>query len=532
MASQRGWRTLRRVSQIVFLSVFIWLLLATFYHGIVEESESVADSIPYPVSIFLQFDPLAALATLLATGTLYENLLWSLALIVATIFLGRVFCGWVCPMGTLSQAVSETASRRKHAERVRRNQPGRHQTIKYVILIFFLGSALFGSLQAGLLDPLCLMVRSLGLSILPALDMAARGTIGFLPEGSSTSGAAHRLLDDYFLGPRDLRFHGAWFIGFLFIGLLVLNRIKTRFFCRVLCPLGALFGLLSRFSILNLQKDDSNCKNCSLCAKACQGACSPESDKKWKSAECLMCFNCVAACPKDTLRFAFAVQEGTRDPAVSLSRRGFVMSGLAGAALLPVVRTSLGPPGQIEPYLIRPPGSCDEEQFLARCVKCGQCMKVCPNNAIHPASLQGGIEGIWTPVVIPRIGYCEPSCTLCSQVCPTGAIRPFTEEDKTANRVRIGTAAFDVSICLPWAQGKPCMVCEEFCPVSPKAIWFENREVPQPDGSAVEIPLPRVIPDRCTGCGGCEQVCPLPDRPAIRVTSSGESRSTRNQVIL
>ena len=68
MASYRAIRNVRRVSQIVFLAVFFWLLLATFYHGIVEEGGQVDDAIPYPVSIFLQIDPLAALSTLLATG--------------------------------------------------------------------------------------------------------------------------------------------------------------------------------------------------------------------------------------------------------------------------------------------------------------------------------------------------------------------------------------------------------------------------------------------------------------------------------
>jgi formate hydrogenlyase subunit 6/NADH:ubiquinone oxidoreductase subunit I len=159
-------------------------------------------------------------------------------------------------------------------------------------------------------------------------------------------------------------------------------------------------------------------------------------------------------------------------------------------------------------------------------------MKVCPNNAIHPALLQAGFEGIWSPVIIPRIGYCEPSCTLCSEVCPTGAIRAFTAEDKKENRVRIGTAFFDRGRCLPWAMAKNCMVCEEFCPTSPKSIWFEKTTLTLPDGSTIELSRPHVDAEICTGCGVCENVCPVADRAAIRVTSVGESRSSRNRILL
>jgi polyferredoxin len=532
MVGYRKIRLLRRLSQTFFFALFVWLLLATFYHGVVETGEGVNDRIPYPVSAFLQFDPLAALATLFATGKLYEDLFRSLAVIVLTLLLGRFACGWVCPLGALNNAFSETGVRRKTARRIAANKPGRRQKLKYVVLFFFLGAALAGTVQIGLLDPICLMVRSLGLSILPAAGMTLRSAFNILPEGGEAATAAHSLLDDYFLGPQSLRFHGSWVIGVIFVVIVWLNRLEPRFFCRILCPLGALFGLLSRFSLLNLHKNGETCKNCGLCARACQGAASPEGGVDWKSAECQLCFNCVADCPQSSIGFGFFARKGTRDAAPCLSRRGFLASGVAGAALLPLSRSSSGPPRDISPMLIRPPGSCGEEDFLDRCIKCGQCMKVCPNNAVHPTAFQAGLEGVWTPVIIPRIGYCEPSCTLCSQVCPTGAIRPFTAEDKKANRVRIGTAFFDRDVCLPWAQGKTCMVCEEFCPTSPKAIWFEKKRVSLPDGKSREIPLPRVEPDHCTGCGGCEMACPVPDRGGILVTSCGESRSPENRALL
>jgi formate hydrogenlyase subunit 6/NADH:ubiquinone oxidoreductase subunit I len=107
---------------------------------------------------------------------------------------------------------------------------------------------------------------------------------------------------------------------------------------------------------------------------------------------------------------------------------------------------------------------------------------------------------------------------------------PGTDEEPKP--VKIGTAFFDRGRCLPWAMDIPCIVCEEFCPVSPKAIWVLEEQMMKYDGSFVTVQLPRVDVDRCTGCGACEHVCPVIDRPAIYVTSIGETRSRTNQILL
>ncbi|MCU0812454.1 MAG: 4Fe-4S dicluster domain-containing protein, partial [Thiobacillaceae bacterium] len=134
--------------------------------------------------------------------------------------------------------------------------------------------------------------------------------------------------------------------------------------------------------------------------------------------------------------------------------------------------------------LIRPPGALAEEDFLARCIKCGQCMRVCPTNVIHPAGLEAGIEGLWTPRLNFRVGTsgCQHTCIACGHLCPTAAIRPISLEERTGRGgfaargpLRLGTAFVDRGRCLPWAMDKPCIVCQENCPVSPKAIF--TREV-------------------------------------------------------
>jgi len=157
-------------------------------------------------------------------------------------------------------------------------------------------------------------------------------------------------------------------------------------------------------------------------------------------------------------------------------------------------------------------------------------MKACPTNALQPAVTEAGPEGMWTPVLVPKIGYCEYYCSLCSQVCPTGAIKELTIPEKT--QVRIGTAWINKNRCLPYFLGRPCIVCEEHCPTSPKAIKFVMVETKLADGTTAVQKAPVMDLSLCIGCGICENKCPVQDDPAIYVTSVGEQRSKENQLLL
>jgi ferredoxin len=174
-------------------------------------------------------------------------------------------------------------------------------------------------------------------------------------------------------------------------------------------------------------------------------------------------------------------------------------------------------------FLLRPPGS-EESELLSTCVRCGQCIRTCPTGALQPALTGAGIEGIWTPIVIPRLGYCDYGCNACGPSCPVDAIPALGLEEK---RVQvIGQVYIDQDRCIPWADNIDCIVCEEMCPLPEKAIELELAEVENPTGEIVIVQRPEVIRDRCTGCGICEYKCPVEGESAIRVFVSGTELSS------
>lgn len=552
-------RRLRILSQTLFFLLFLFLLAQTQYQG--------RDDLGLPVKLLLEIDPLHFLTTLLATGTV-PGLLWlALATIALTFVFGRFFCGWVCPLGVLIQLAQKLPLRRRQSV-IQSNRWQRSQTIKFYLLGGLLVAALFGVQWSGVLDPLSIVVRSMGLVVLPAFEMGLRGLFEgayqFNPLGvARLTEPVYGWLQGRVINFAQPHFHQGFLLGLLFTAILVLSFVRHRFWCRALCPLGALLGTLARVGLFRIKQRDG-CTECHLCTFNCQGAAEPEVRGGWRPSECLVCGNCTAVCKPQGLAAGFGrprlrrvhpptapvPSPGTEassgragSPAevapasgwstaiagTQVRRRHLLLAGAAGLAGAPLLRLS-APPVRAHPALIRPPGSQPEGEFLERCVRCGECMKVCLTNGLQPTFLEAGLEGLWTPRLVPRIGYCEYHCTLCGQVCPTQAIRRLDPEEK--KRVKIGLAAIDTSRCLPFAFQTPCIVCEEHCPLPKKAIWFEEVEVVTRAGERRRVKQPKVDIELCTGCGICETKCVVQDLPAIRVTSANEDRNAHNRVLL
>lgn len=512
-------RNIRRISQGIFLLIFLFLFIQTESKG--------RDTLGYPVKIFLDFDPLIFITTILSAHAVQKAFYLSLITIAITLILGRVFCGWVCPLGTLNNIVGSF-------KKWRPNTTNKNwYRVKYYILIFLLASALFSLQLVGIMDPISLIIRSLSVSIYPIFNYSARATFDAIYNSGikgivDVSEAIYSVLKKTVLSFQQPFYVQSAFIGTLFLLILGLNLVEKRFWCRYLCPLGAFLGILSRFSILKRSVSEG-CTSCGACANVCQGNASPDKKEEWRDTECFYCWNCDDVCPQNAVSFGFSGKKMAAS--MDLGRRRVILSMASGVVVIPLLRTNpLAKPEFTNQRLIRPPGSLEEREFLKRCVKCGECMKVCITNGLQPTLLEAGLEGIWSPILIPRIGYCEYRCTLCGQVCPTGAIKKLTLEEKA--KVKIGLAMIDKGRCLPYAHARPCIVCEEVCPTPKKAIWFEKAVVKDRSGKEIVVQQPRVDLELCIGCGICEARCPVVDRPAIYVTSIGESRSKENRLLM
>ncbi|HIJ59572.1 MAG TPA: 4Fe-4S binding protein [Nitrospirae bacterium] len=510
-------RKARIISQAFVLSLFIFLFIQTESKG--------HDELGYPVKIFLDFDPLIFLSTVLSSMSLETAFLLSLITVFLTITFGRVFCGWLCPFGALNNLVSLFNKKTK--------RPINWHPLKYYILLFLIVLSVFSIQFTGIFDPISLLIRSLSVGIYPALNEAINSILeliyktekGFLMEFSIT---LDRLLKKTILSFYQPYFVQGVFISSLFITLLLLNLYEKRFWCRYLCPLGALLGLLSRYSIISRSVSEG-CISCGKCEKSCPAGAYPGGEQTWLKQECYYCWNCDDLCPVDAVNFKPSLSKINTINATDISRRRIAITFASSLISIPILNTSpVYKKDYFNPHLIRPPGARNEKDFLDRCVKCGECMKVCITNGLQPTLLEAGIEGIWTPMLVPKLGYCEYRCTLCGQVCPTSAIKRLTLKEK--EKTIIGLAMIDKGRCLPYAFDKPCIVCEEVCPTPKKAIFFKELKVKDKDGREIILQQPYVDTELCVGCGICEAKCPVVDKPAIYVTSIGESRSKDNQL--
>jgi len=564
---------LRIVSQLVFLGLFVGLLVATALGTPVARH-------PWLAQIFLITDPLILLGMALS-GAFSAALLAALVVVALSLLFPRAYCGWICPLGTSMDIVDKVLFRR--LKRTRSAAPHLRQ-VKYGLLAAVLVTALFGLGVFGWVDPLCIATRSVAVVVYPMADWAAKA--GLVAAEERGVGAAAHLYDwaaDAGLFIRDANFKEGspgiaylWLFTFtaVLLGIWLSQAYQKRLWCRNLCPLGALMGLLGSASPFRPRVGNA-CVACGACREGCKmGAFQPTDDGgryRVLVQECIFCYACEREfCPVDAIHLGAGSPAPVRPaPGVLPGRRAFLGAAATGAVVAPAMLLDQRSREKHETNpKLRPPGALrPDTDFLAACVRCGECMRVCPTNALHPSGIENGVAGLWTPTFVFNIGYCEYYCgvtaedvkdgrleataNLCGQVCPTGAIRPLTHPEKI--EYRIGTAVFDHTRCLPWARGEECLTCEEQCPLPEKAISHRTEEVaslewlhmPESKRNRYEeleakgaagglsnaeqkeldamppktrlLARPYVLRDRCIGCGTCENVCPLEGASGIRV---------------
>lgn len=463
-------------------------------------------------NFFFNADPLILFALAISGGAISGALLLSAATVVITVIFGRVFCGWACPMGTLLEWSERLVpSRAPHPPYGK----GLFRNVKYYLLAFLVFGALFGFTAVLFFDPIVSLTRAFALTIAPAVTITGNGALELFRPMAMKWGLDHLAMlswpaPEIALGLASL---------ILLVTVIALIRLERRFWCRNLCPLGAFLSLLSRFSLRGRKVSDA-CISCAQCAKACPMNAIGDDFTLTSAFECVECGRCEKVCPAGAVSFGFHAP-GEQRHAFNPSRRGVMLSAAGGVLAASAAATSVTR-HTIPAKRLRPPGALVENDFLEACLRCGACMNVCPTHGLQPAAGQAGFEGLFTPVLVPRVGGCEETCRRCGEVCPTGAIRNLPLEEK--QYAVIGNATIERTLCIAWEQGKICLVCDEICPYD--AIEFQ---MVTDDHGTVQRPF--VIEEKCVGCGQCENACPVLGRAAITVTPAGEVRKNSGSYI-
>lgn len=401
-----------------------------------------------------------------------------IAVLIITLLFGRVFCGWFCPFGALLMLVDKVSRMilknkvfRKISS-VRTKIIYRLQPLRYFWLLFLVIAFLIGRNWAYTITPFALFSRE-----------TARILMGKVP----------------------------WVL----IAVIVFTILLSRFWCSVICPTGLFLSLLSRLRIFRYKTDD-HCVHCSKCMGSCPVGVAAY-DTGTAGEGCLVCGECKNICPVHAIKYQPAFFEWkNKETAAGIdratvtgkkagsdmqvpdnqhTRREFIK--ITGTSMLAAVIALGGRTVKAARKVLRPPGALPESKFTSVCNRCGRCIKVCPNNALHPMPLTDGIECFDTPQIIPRKANCS-LCLTCQEVCPTGAIAKVPLE-----QIHIGKAYINTQRCLAWKDGKFCLICVEQCPYQAIEADSQNR--------------PYIHTDLCAGCGTCERACAVSGEAAIRV---------------
>lgn len=433
---------------------------------------------------FLRFDPLIFLTN---PELNLPVMAFIAALLILAILLGRVFCGWVCPLGSLIEALDFIFSplRRRNPVALGR-YPKRKLLVRYPVSLLLLGAVL-----------VTVFTRA------PVLQ---------------------------FLHPNIwiIRIFSLTTVGLVFLALLLLfSLFARRLWCTYLCPLGALYGLLARIPLFRLRI--SACSSCGRCDR-CPTEAANYEEREILVHQCLVCFDYEAGCPTEGFRFGMpeavaphaadtVPPSSSRDTAApaSGSRRSFLKHGIQLVAGLAVggLLTGIGFLRRRITTLLRPPGVVDEARFVENCLRCLQCVRSCPNQIIKITGSEHGFASLYTPHLEFRPYGCDYFCQVCQQVCPNRAIPLQTLEQKQSTP--IGIARIDEKTCVVYKDKFNCLVCEEVCPVPEKAIRYEQTGERTEDGEPLREP--KMVPERCIGCGICEARCPA-EPVAIQVFAS------------
>ncbi len=478
---------LRRLAQAAFFLLFLWLFFYECWpYGLTHYAQGWLSREIIPAESFLNLDPLVSISTALAARTWVFSLIWAGVLLAACLVFPRGFCGYICPLGTLIDLFDWAIGRR--ITRLRIERDGWWINLKYYVLLGVLVSSVLGVLLSGFVAAIPVLTRGFQFLLAPVQMGGVKGW--------------------YLVPPMNA---GHVFSIALFLLVLLLGLMRPRFWCRHVCPTGAVFSVFNALRVAE-RKVEHTCIDCEKCRQICPFDAINPADFTTRTADCTLCQTCAGVCPTHAIKFVGRMDCGDAKPrgadatAPAVSRRGLLAGTIAGAALA----TGIGRSRAIALPIVRPPGSVPEDAFQQLCIRCGECFKVCPNNVLQAVGFDHGLNNLWTPRVVADWSGCEPSCNLCGQVCPTAAIRPLPLDEKRA--ARMGLAVVNTKTCLPLAGREACQMCFDECSAAGyHAIEFHRTGV-QVDNNGAPVEgsgflSPVVLADKCVGCGLCQTRC-------------------------
>lgn len=449
-----------------------------------------------PAELFLALDPLVSLSTALAARSWVWSLVCALAILVVCVLIPRGFCGYLCPLGTTIDLFDWAIGSRTNRFRVPADGWWVH--IKYYLLAGVLVAATFGILVSGVVSAIPVITRAMLFIVEPLQSGTMRGW---------------HLVPGFGVGQ-------AVSIG-LFLAILFLGFLRPRFWCKYVCPSGALFSLGNLLRATE-RKVESSCIHCNKCVEICPfDAIKP--DFTTRETDCTMCQSCGGVCPTHAIKFVerwntveLKVDNDPPTGETAIGRRGFLSLAAGSTAAIgggigvaaAIKHAGASQVGAVLP--VRPPGSVPEPEFLQMCIRCGECFKACPNNVLQPEAFEQGLEGLWAPMVNADWAGCESSCNACGQVCPTGAIRALPLEEKRV--ARMGLAIVNDQTCLPMAGREDCDLCVQECDAAGYHAIEYIQVGTQADENGVPIEgtgmlAPVVLDEKCVGCGLCQTRC-------------------------
>lgn len=436
-------------------------------------------------------------------------------LILLTLLAGRVYCSVICPLGVFQDVVSWISGQRKK-KKYRFSYSPEVKWLRYGVLGLFVIALIAG-------------IGSFVALLAPYSSFGRIATNLFTPIyrwGNNLLAYFAERADSYAFYETEVWMKSLpTFIiaAVTFIVLIVLAWRNGRTYCNTICPVGAILGFFSRYSLLRPVINAEKCKDCSLCSRRCKAACIDYKNHNIDYSRCVACMDCLETCKHDAIHLQYrwkkskpVTEEQTQMKTVDNARRSF----LSAAAVFTVTSVVKAQEKKVDGGLaviedkkipvratpIVPPGALNARHFAQHCTACQLCVSACPNSVLRPST---GLTKLMQPEISYERGYCRPECTRCSDVCPAGAIRPITVEEKSS--IRIGHAVWVKKNCIPLTDAVECGNCARHCPSG--AILM----VPSDTDDANSIRIPVVNAERCIGCGACENLCPARPFSAIYV---------------